>query len=89
MIASSPMVVLPVFAVADDQFALAAADGRHGIDGLDAGRQRLGHRFALRHAGSHELDRAPLIANDRPLAVERIAERIDHAADHRVAHGAR
>ena len=28
-------------AVADDQLALAAADGGHGVDGLDAGLQRL------------------------------------------------
>jgi hypothetical protein len=33
-------------AVADDQLALAAADRRHGVDGLDAGLQRLAHRLA-------------------------------------------
>src|SRR3546814_3363334 len=33
--------------VADDQLALAAADGGHGVDGLDAGLQRLVHRLAL------------------------------------------
>ena len=33
-------------AVADDQLALAAADRGHGVDGLDARLQRLGHRLA-------------------------------------------
>ena len=37
-------------AVADDQFALAAADGNHRVDGLDAGLQRLAHRLAIHDA---------------------------------------
>ena len=40
-------------AVADDQLALAAADRRHGVDGLDAGLQRLADRLAgRRYAGA-------------------------------------
>jgi len=46
MIVSMQMAVLPVL------FALAATDGRHGVDGLDAGLQRLIDRLALGHAGS-------------------------------------
>ena len=38
-------------AVADDQFALAAADGRHRVDRLQAGVHRLVNRLALDHAG--------------------------------------
>ena len=43
-------------AVADDQFALAAADGGHGVDGLEAGLQRLIDRLPARHAGSDRFD---------------------------------
>ena len=43
-------------AVADDQLALAAADGDHGVDGLDAGLQRLFHGLAVDHAGRQALD---------------------------------
>jgi hypothetical protein len=70
------------FAVADDQLALAAADGRHRVDRLDTRLQRLLHRLAAGHAGGHELDGAVLGAGHRALAVERVAQRIDDAADH-------
>ena len=53
-------------AVADDQLALAAADGRHGVDGLDAGLQRLLHRLPLGHAGGGRFDGAALGGDDRP-----------------------
>ncbi len=74
-------------AVADDQLALAAADRRHGVDGFDAGLQRLAHRCALGDAGGDDFDRAAILGDDRALAVERIAERIDHAAQQLVADG--
>ena len=74
-------------AVADDQLALAAADVRHRVDRLDAGLQRLLHRLALDDAGRLELERAALGRVDRPCAVERAAERVDHAAEHGVADG--
>ena len=34
--ASMATAVFPVWPVADDQLALAAADGDHAVDGLDA-----------------------------------------------------
>src|SRR5664279_2793226 len=40
---------LPGLAVTDDQLALAAADRRHGVDGLDAGLQRFAHALPLDH----------------------------------------
>ena len=73
-------------AVADDQLALAAAD-RHRVDRLDAGLERLLHRLALDHARRLELERARLGRLDRPLAVERVAERVDDAAEQRLADG--
>ena len=73
-------------AVTDDQLTLAAADGRHRVDGLDAGLHRLADRRPLGHARRERLDRATKFRDHRALAVERVAERVEHAADHRVAH---
>ena len=73
-------------AVANDQLALAAADRRHSVDGLDARLHWLANRRPLGHAGGERLHRAAEIGDHRPLAVERVAERIEHAADHRVTH---
>ena len=73
-------------AVADDQFALAAADGNHRINGLDARLQRLAHRLAIHHARGNALKRIALIRLHRAFAVQRLPERIHHASDHRIAH---
>src|SRR5258708_6201698 len=72
-------------AVADDQFALAAADRDQCIDGLEAGRHRLADRFARNDAGRPDVDAHALVGLDRTLAVNRIAERIDHAAEQTLA----
>ena len=72
-------------AVADDQLALAAADGNHAVDGLEAGLQRLAHRLAIDDARRDALDGQVGLRGDRPLAVDRLAERVDHAAEHLVA----
>src|SRR2546422_6292174 len=69
-------------AVADDQLALSAADGDHRVDGLDARLHRLLHRLARDDAGSLHLDLAPLLASDRTLPVDRLAERVEDATDH-------
>src|SRR4029079_8553950 len=72
-------------AIADDQLALTAADRDHRVDRLDAGLERLGHGLALDHARRLELDVAVLVRADRALAVDRLADRVHHAADHRLA----
>ena len=72
-------------AVADDQLALAAADRGHRVDGLDAGLQRLVHRLAAGDAGRLDLHAAGVGVGDRALAVDRFAERVDDAAEQRVA----
>ena len=72
-------------AVTDDQLALTAADRDHGVDRLDTGLQRLVDVGALDHARSDALDRAALVGRDRALAVDRLAERVDDAADQRIA----
>ena len=72
-------------AVADDQFALAAADRDQRIDRLEAGRHRLVHRFARDDAGRLDVDAAALGRRDRALAVDRVAERVDDAAEQALA----
>src|SRR5439155_25894512 len=52
-------------AVADDQLALTPADRRHGVDGLDAGLERLVHRLATGDAGRLDLHAALLRALER------------------------
>src|ERR1700677_1409621 len=73
-------------AIADDQFALAAADRDQVIDRLEAGRHRLVDRFARNDAGRLDVDPLALGRLDRTLAVDRIAERIDDAAKQALAH---
>ena len=72
-------------AIADDQFALAAADRDQGVDGLDAGRHRLMHRLARDDAGRLDVDARALRGVDRALAVDRVAERVDDAAQQALA----
>ena len=69
-------------AVADDQLALATADRDHGVDGLDAGLQRLVDRLPHDDAGRDDLDRPAGLRLDRAQAVDRLAERIHHATEH-------
>ena len=72
-------------AIADDQFALAAADRDQGVDRLQSGRHRLVHRFARDDAGRFDVDARLVVGLDRPLAVDRIAERVDDAAEQALA----
>ena len=74
-------------AVADDQLALAAADGDHAVDGLDAGLQRHLDGLAPGNAGGDDFERAAKLGLDRAAAVERAAQRIHHPADERLADG--
>src|SRR5262249_26363294 len=68
-------------AVADDELALAAADRDHGVDRLDAGLERLLHGLAGDDAGRLHLDPAGVLGFDRPLAVDRLTERVHDAAE--------
>ena len=74
-------------AVADDELALAAADGDHGVDGLDAGGHGLADGLAIDDAGSETLDGEILVGVDGALVVDGLAERVDDAADHGFADG--
>ena len=73
-------------AVADDQLALAATDGNQSVNGLDAGLHRRIHRLAGNDVGRDALYRARGAGVDRAFAVQRLTQRVDHAADQGVAH---
>ncbi len=72
--------------VADDQLPLTAADGDHGVHGLDAGVHRPAHALPHHHVGSDALHRSRPVSLDRALAVQGLAQRIDHPADEAIAH---
>src|SRR5208337_1230598 len=72
--------------VADDKLALAASNRDQGVDGLEAGLHRLFHAFARENAGRFHVDALFHIGLDRPFAVDRIAEAVDHAAEQAFAH---
>ena len=74
-------------AVADDQFALTAADRDHAVDCLDARLQRDGYALALDDPGRLRLDREDLRRMDRTFAVDRLAERVDDAPQKRFTDG--
>src|SRR6185369_8183105 len=74
-------------AVADDQFALAAADRDQSVDGFQAGLHRFMHRLARDDARRLDVDAAAFGgALDLALAVNGIAQRVNHAAQKRLAH---
>jgi len=74
-------------AVADDQLPLAAANWDHGVDSLDPGLDWGVDGLAQYHARGDPLDGAGLGGVDRALPVDRLAQGVDHAADHLRAHG--
>src|ERR1019366_9283575 len=73
-------------AVADNQLALAAPDGNHGIDGLDARLHGLSHRLPRHDPRRQALDGVELGGEDGAFAVDGHAERVHHAADHGIPH---
>src|SRR6202040_4114667 len=74
-------------AVADDQFALAATNRNHAVNGLQPGGHGLAHRLTIDDAGSNAFQRNELVACDRALVVDGLTERVHDAADHGIADG--
>ncbi len=72
-------------AIADDEFALAAAEREQRVDDDEAGLHRLGHQIAFEDSRRRPLDRLVQLGFDRPAAVDRAAERIDDAPEQRRA----
>ncbi len=74
-------------AVADDELALAASDGNHGVNGLDAGLHRLTDRLAVMTPGAiFSMGERPEACNGT-LAVDGLAQRVDDAAQQALADG--
>src|SRR5690606_5448054 len=73
--------------VADDQLALAAADGNERVERLEAGLDGFVDRGARDDARRLHFDAHALVGLDRALAVDRIAETIDDAAEQALADG--
>ncbi len=85
MIVSTPMAVLPVPRSPMISSRWPRPIGNHRVDGLETGLQRLLHRAPIHDSGRVPLDRPELRGRDRPLAVDRKTERVDDAADQRLA----
>ncbi|CAB4945516.1 unannotated protein [freshwater metagenome] len=76
-------------AVTDDELPLTATDGGHGVDGLDACLERLLDGLALDDCRRLKLEDATALRLDGTEAVDRVAERIDDAAEEGIADGHR
>ncbi len=66
-------------AVADDQFALAAADGHHRVHALQTGLHRLRHGLTPDDARRDLFDLVGQLGVDRAFAIDRLTEGVDHA----------
>ena len=73
-------------AVADDQLTLAAANGDHRVDGLDAGLQRLLDRLAVKDSGRRRLNGTIVGSFDWAFTVDGLAQRVDDTANHPLAY---
>ena len=67
--------------VTDDELTLATADWNHRVDRHDAGLKRLVDRLTWDDTRSDLVDRIGLAGIDWALAVDRLADRIDDAAE--------
>ena len=74
-------------AVTNDELTLAATDRDHGIDGHDAGEERLVDRLTGDDAGSDALDRVSFFGLDGAFAVHGITEGVNRATEQRFADG--
>src|SRR6185295_15851520 len=72
--------------VADDQLTLSAADGDHGVDGLDARLQGFAHRLACIQPRRHNFNPRRELRFDRALAIDGLADCVDYTPDERFSH---
>ena len=73
-------------AVANDKFALSAADGRHGINSLEAGRHGLMHALTCNDTGGLDFHGAHFSGLNGSKTVDGLTQRVEHAAHNTVAH---
>jgi hypothetical protein len=87
MMASMATAVLPVWRSPMISSRWPRPIGHHGVDGLQAGLHRLVDRFTGDHAGGDLFDHVGELGVDRALAVDRLAQGVDHAAEQLGADG--
>ena len=73
--------------VANEQFALTAADGEHGINGQNARFQGPADGFALHNARGRPLDGIIFLGRELLAPVDDLAQGIDHPAQNVVVDG--
>ena len=73
--------------VADEELALAAADGDERVHGLEAGEHGLGHGLARDDAGGLDLGAGTLAGVEAGPAVDGLADAVRDAAEELVADG--
>ena len=69
-----------------DRLTLAAANGNHRVDGLDACLQRLLDRLAVKDSGRRRLNGTIVGGFDGAFTVDGLAQRVDDTADQSFAH---
>ena len=74
-------------AVANDEFALAATNRNHRVHGLDPRLQGFGDRLAVHNARGIHFDERLAFGGDGAEPVQRLTQRVHHAAEHGFAHG--
>ena len=63
--------------VTNDQLTLTTADRHHGVDRLDTGLQRLGHRLTPDHARCNFFDFVGQLVTQRTFAVDRLTQGVN------------
>ena len=71
--------------VADDEFALSAANRHHAVNRLDPGLQRFFHGLAIDHAGGDDLEVLRILGFDGAFSVDGLTQRVHDAAGQRLA----
>ena len=83
-----PVVAIAGLAVIKDELTLTPADRDHGVDRLDTCLKRFVNRLTCHNARSLKLERATAFdVCDFTETIDRLAERVDDAAEVALAHG--
>ncbi|MBA7615052.1 hypothetical protein ES703_22328 [subsurface metagenome] len=73
-------------AIADNKLALSSAQRNKAVDGFNTRLHRCVHRLTAGNVGRYSLHGQGLLSLDRPLAIEGIAQGIDHPPDKGFTH---
>ena len=73
-------------AVTDDKFTLSASDRNHRVDTFQTGLQRYADRLSVGNTCRFHFNVAVFVCLDVAVTVNRLSQRIDYAADNRIAY---